>query len=214
MSDGVMNKRRIVVCSLIVILGAVTAGCSSPTSPKRSAGPSSTAGPTSTAPTTAPSTGAPPSTPSTSITGTAPCTTADLAVSIEQEGAAAGTAHLALVFTNTGSASCKMQGYPGVSVVGASGNQIGPAATRTSAGTPPLVTLAPGGATTAVVTLSDVLNSCSDPASPDGFRVYPPDQTTALYAPYQQFVYCQNAPSGTLQIGPMGVGIGAAQSGQ
>jgi hypothetical protein len=109
---------------------------------------------------------------------------------------------------NTGSASCTVQGYPGVSVVGASGNQIGPAATRTSSPAPPLVTLAPGATTTAVIALSDVLDSCSDFPVPNGFRIYPPNQTTALYAPYQQFAYCQDAPNGTILIGPMGVGVG------
>jgi hypothetical protein len=184
-------KRRVAVCSIVALLGAVTAGCSSAGSTKPSAGSSTTA------PTTTPSPSAPPSTPATSTTSAAPCTTTELSVSIGQGGGAAGTAHIPLVFTNTGSANCTLHGYPGVSVVGASGNQIGPAASRTSSATPPSVTLASGATTTAVVTLSDVLNSCPNPATPDGFRIYPPDQTTALYA-----------PSGTLQIGPIGIGIG------
>ena len=44
------------------------------------------------------------------------CAAADLRITTEAAGAAAGHSSLVLLFTNSGSASCFVQGYPGVAV--------------------------------------------------------------------------------------------------
>jgi hypothetical protein len=55
-----------------------------------------------------------------------------------------GSVSYALTFTNTGSASCTLVGFPGVSLLDGSGDQIGSPATREGDEGAP-VRLAPGG---------------------------------------------------------------------
>jgi hypothetical protein len=50
------------------------------------------------------------------ITSPQECGAADLRITTEAAGAAAGHSSLVLLFTNSGSASCFVQGYPGVAV--------------------------------------------------------------------------------------------------
>jgi Protein of unknown function (DUF4232) len=192
-----------IVCAL-ALLGLLGAGCSSsPKKPASSSTTSTTSAPTTTSPSSTTVTTSPSSTSTTAASVSGACTSAQLSVSIGMSQGAAGTFYYPLVFTNTGSASCTLQGYPGVSLVGTSGNQIGSPAIRTASATP-LVSIVPGGTTTATIGLSDALNVCSTPVSPNGFRVYPPNQTAALYAPYSGLEYCVGSSDDTLQVTAVG----------
>jgi hypothetical protein len=83
----------------------------------------------------------------------AACHDADLSVSASAPNAGVGHAGIQLSFTNSGSASCKLTGYPGVAALNAAGAQQ-LQATRTLRGylsglpdgddTIPVVTLQPG----------------------------------------------------------------------
>ena len=81
-----------------------------------------------------------------------------------------------VTFTNTGSASCRIQGYPGVAALNAAGKQIQQAARATGLKTP-LVTLAPGQTASAEITGNTA--SCTRPASLPGLLVTAPDQRTS-----------------------------------
>ncbi|WP_137725670.1 DUF4232 domain-containing protein [Prescottella subtropica] len=120
--------------------------------------------------------------------GTDGCATGELQVTLGQAQGAAGSSLLPLVFTNTGTRTCVLDGFPGVSYVqgGPDGTQVGAAATREgpSHGT---VTLAPDAAATAQVRAVNVANypaeACaSTPVA--GLRVYPPNDTDPVFVPY------------------------------
>jgi hypothetical protein len=194
-----MRKSLTVMCA-VAGLGVLATSCSSGGSPSKST-TTTTSRSTTTVPATTSTTA--PSTPTSAAGGTIACSSAGLSVSIGSSQGAAGTFYYTLILTNTGSSSCTMQGYPGVSLVGTSGNQLGSPATRTVSSTP-LVTIAPGSTTTATISLSDALNVCSDPSTPNGFRVYPPNQTAALYAPYAGLKYCVGNPNGAFQVTAVG----------
>jgi hypothetical protein len=177
---------RKIVLVLPLAAAALVAGCGS--SAKTAQGVSSTIPPFQSSatdtvtvppstPTTAPSSSAVP-------TGPAACTTANLTVSLGAGNGAAGSSYYPLHFVNKGSASCTMTGFPGVSFVApGNGNQVGKAATRSSASTP-TVTLAPGGEATATVQVAETGNfGASDcgPTAVSGLRVYPPANTAAAY---------------------------------
>jgi hypothetical protein len=200
-----MSPKTLTGVCAITLMGVLAAGCSSSISPKKSAPPTSTTHPSTTTSSSTTSTTSAPSTPTSTLPGGEPCTSAHLSVAVGQSQGAAGTIYYPLVFTNTGSTSCTLDGYPGVSLVGSSGNQIGLPATRQGAPSPSSVSLAPGTTTSVTFSLSDVLNNCSNPVTPNGFRVYPPNQTAALYAPYSDIKYCVGAPNGTLQVYAVGV---------
>jgi hypothetical protein len=150
--------------------------------------------------TAAPTTSAPPSprpTPSTS-TGAAQagglCAAGQLQASVgERDGAPAGSGngmnqqHVAIIVTNTGSASCTLQGWPGVSLVGkGNGTQLGAAAQFDRSTPHPTVTIAAGGKTQAPLDYVDAAvydpGECQ-PTNADGLRVYPPGSRAALFVP-------------------------------
>ena len=100
-----------------------------------------------------------------------------------------GSIYTPLVFTNTGTVTCTLDGHPGVSFIDEAGNQIGPSAERTT-GTTPTVALAPGEQAHATLQTHDagLFDTCV-PVPAHRMKVYPPDQTTAIIIAYD-FVVC------------------------
>lgn len=122
--------------------------------------------------------------------GPAECTTAMLRIKIGSSNGAAGTIYYDIVFTNVGSGTCFLQGYPGVSLVSAgsaAGSQIGADAKR-EPGTPAKqVVLTTGQTAHAVLGVAEAGNfpaSKCDAATAHWLKVFPPDQTVAAYAPF------------------------------
>jgi hypothetical protein len=114
------------------------------------------------------------------------CRSAGLTVSLGRPDGAAGSVYRVLVFTNTGSGGCELQGFPGVSYVASDGGQqVGPAAERV--GDPGgSVRIAPGGTASAQLQLVDVANydaAACHPTPVRGLRIYPPGETVALFVP-------------------------------
>jgi Protein of unknown function (DUF4232) len=145
------------------------------------------------APTTAPVTSSPTAAPSSEPTapdsgGGKPvsrCHTSDLALKPGEGGGAAGTAYQALVFTNTSSRTCTLYGYPGVSwVAGSQGAQVGDPFQRGGTHKKVTVTLTPGRAAHTNLQMPNAGNyddaKCK-PVSVRGLRVYPPDETAAVF---------------------------------
>jgi hypothetical protein len=172
-----------------------------------------TGGTTSTTAGAAPTTGAP-ATPTTSGTGSATsspvtaagpsrCPTSSLTGSLTGASGTAGSTYYQLVLTNTGSTSCIIQGYAGVSfVTGSSGRQLGAPADR-SPGSAPSLLLAPGHRAQAVLHITDAVNygpPCGITAT-DGLRVYPPDERASLLVVHDD-KGCSNTSDVTLHIGP------------
>jgi len=153
---------------------------------------------------TAPSTGSGSSAGSGSASGDR-CAVSSLAGRIEAgSGGAAGSVIVHLVLENTGSTTCTVQGWPGVSFVGGgTGKQIGAAATQEKNAPHPTVTLAPG--KTAVAPLKIVraenysAGDCS-PETPDGFRVYPPGSKQSLFVKDTDYQACASADASLLSV--------------
>ena len=130
----------------------------------------------------------------------AECTAAHLAIAYTdnkqiRQGALAGMSHAdnVVTFTNTGSATCRIQGYPGMAALNAAGKQIQQAA-RASVGKIPLVTLAPGQVASAEITGNTA--SCTRPASVPGLLVTAPDQRMST----------RLGPYGTVCVNSLGIG--------
>ena len=133
------------------------------------------------------------------------CAVSSLAGRIEAgSGGAAGSVIVHLVLENTGSTTCTVQGWPGVSFVGGgTGKQIGAAAVAEKSSPHPTVTLAPG--KTAVAPLKIVraenysAGDCS-PKTPDGFRVYPPGSKQSLFVKDTDYQACASADASLLSV--------------
>lgn len=142
------------------------------------------------------------------------CATGDLSAQVTTGSGAAGNIIKEVVFTNTGSTSCTLYGYPGVSyVTGASGHQVGAAAVRTTAGVTERPVLLPAGAE-AVAKLQEADRAGGfDPSTCNltsyaGFRIYPPGQRGALFVS-QPGQACANTGDKTLHVEPVTPGSGA-----
>lgn len=161
--------------------------------------PTVTSGPVTTAPTTT----VPATTTTTGPTGPQPCQTANLTGALTNPNGAAGTSYYTLQLTNTGSSTCTITGYAGVSfVTNAAGTQVG-AAARRDPGTTATVTLAPGksaGASLGIVEAGNYGSGCGiTPVA--GLRVYPPGQTAALFVPHVASA-CTNTNDVVLHVAP------------
>lgn len=129
------------------------------------------------------------------------CDSGDLHVSTEPAGAAAGHDITRLVFQNTSDHACWVRGYPGVSyVAGDDGHQVGGSALRDSSHGPSAarIWLIPNAHAYALLNQPNPHNFTSgdcDPTSVRGLRVYPPEETSSLYAP-DSGTACANTGTG------------------
>jgi hypothetical protein len=135
-------------------------------------------------------------------------------------GAAAGSTYYPLNLTNTGSSSCSLFGYPGVSwVSGPSGSQIGQPARRNPVVTPATVVLAPGQTAHVTIQVVDAGNyskSTCQPVTAHWLKIYPPGQFTALYVKFSAQTCSAKLPSnlGTpLSVDAVKAGKGKAGGG-
>jgi hypothetical protein len=213
-----VSTRAVVLGFGAAALIAALAGCGSSSSGGAAAAPIgggvSTPAPTPThthtqpaaTPTTSPS-------PTATVTVTAPvtsgpCSSSHLKLSLGIGQGTAGTTYQVLVLTNTGSTSCTLFGYPGVSFVDTSGAIIGQPADRDKAAEH-TITLAAGGAANALSRQPDAGNfpaAACQMKTADRVRVYPPGQKTPLFA--HDAVQVCSTSKGRTGIGPMLAGNG------
>lgn len=198
-----MNAMRVPAARLggfaLLCAGALLAGCASTTPDGGGSLATVTTPPASTtpsAPSTRNDTGTPPATTPTP-THTAPagypeCKLADLTVSATGTDGGAGHRLVVLVFTNSGSRTCSMYGYPGVAALDADGKQVAQAKRTLSGymgglrGTHmPTVVLQPGHAASAgVEALGFNASDGSACTAYQGLLVTAPDDTVSTHLPW------------------------------
>jgi hypothetical protein len=202
------SRPRFALAAGIALSGIALAGCATSAAGQASApassGSASAGSSSSAAPVSAPSSvnpGGPMAkaggTAAGGTTSAAECTARQLRIAYTdnyqiRNGALDGMSHHdnVVMFTNEGSSSCRMRGYPGVAAVNSAGTQIKQAA-RSSAGAP-LVVLAPGQTASAMVSANSA--SCTTTATVSGLLVTAPDQRTSTrLGPAGQF--CLNSLS-------------------
>jgi hypothetical protein len=140
----------------------------------------------------------------------ATCRTSGLRITVDnlQADGAAGSTYYPLDFTNTTTAACELNGYPGVSFVTApdgGGAQIGEAAARNPEFGPVRYRLPPDGEAHAwlqVGTSGNFPASTCQPVTAHGLRVYPPGETEAGYV-RQDFPACSGDGAQLLTIMPV-----------
>ncbi len=141
----------------------------------------------------------------------AECKVADLKLSLRDGDAAAGTVYRSLVFTNKGSRTCTIQGFPGVSyVAGDDGHQVGPAAYRVGK-KGPAITLKPGDSASADVGFVQVRNfdpAVCKPTSVRGLRVYPPHEYDSMFVPSPGTGCAGTPPDHQLTVATVKAGTG------
>lgn len=176
----------IIAAVVIVALIIAVIALANPSTPS----PTTTPPPTTT--TTAPPTTPPPT--STTAPAVATCTVDHLTVKLGTPDGSAGATHVPLIFVNTGSTSCTLEGFPGVSFVGGgNGTQIGSPAAEDKTSPITVYTLATGDSVQTPLTIADgsAFPDCA-PVTPDGFRVYPPHSTASVFVASTDYPACSN----------------------
>ena len=113
------------------------------------------------------------------------CAAGNLAVWVNEDSSdgTAGTTFFHLDYTNTGRATCYLDGYPGVSAVSQGGKQLGKAARRNSAAPVKIIDLAAGRTAHSVLGYVDII---VDPACKEktaaALKVFAPNDTNARHA--------------------------------
>lgn len=119
---------------------------------------------------------------------------------------ALGTIYYPVEFTNLGSHSCWLYGYPGVAALTATLHQLGPAAGR--AGVKPYrVTIKPNQTAHALLGIVEdgAISGCKQ-ATAAGLQVYPPNQRDKQYVLQFTFPACKN--KAYMHVYPVTPGIG------
>lgn len=128
------------------------------------------------------------------------CTNADLKVTLHTRGAAAGSAYVALRYTNVSGQACRTGGYGGLSFVGhGNGTQLGSPATRAPGTTVRSFVLRPGQSATSLVQIANALNfpqHVCHPTKADGFRVYVPNARASQFVAYSTLACAKPLGSG------------------
>ncbi len=149
--------------------------------------PSATVAPSPTPAATTPSspvttTSSPPSTSGNTV---AACTTSKLALAQARNFSAHADTDILFTLTNQAAAPCTVTGYPGATLLNATGTQVGPDAARHPSPVT-VVTLAPGAK--AQFHELDPQAACPDAPRAAQIRIFPPNQTASLTRPVQEFV--------------------------
>ena len=163
----------------------------SASSPAASQSPSSTASPSS--PSASPSASA---SSSASAAVSSACTTKELTAKLTQgAGGGAGSSYPYLVLTNSGSRTCTLRGYPGVSLRHGD-TQIGAAAERDRTVGASTITLQPGQSAHSALRIVNAGNFDSSDCTPtdaDTMLIYPPDQKESISIDATGITGCANS---------------------
>ena len=140
------------------------------------------------------------------------CATRDLKATVGVAQGAAGSVYQVIDFTNIGTASCSLYGYPGIALAGGSPvTQIGAAASRSPQAGPALVTLAPGAVGNTLLRITQAQNYPTSRCSPMAstyLQIYPPNQTTPIYLGYKS-TGCSATGVNLLTVGVVQSGAGS-----
>jgi hypothetical protein len=144
--------------------------------------------------------------------GLAGCATRDLRVKAGAAQGAAGSVYQNIDFTNISATACTLYGYPGVALAaGTPIEQVGAAASRSTAASPATVTLGAGQTANALLRITQAENYPSGTCKPVAttyLQIYPPNQTTPIYLQYAS-TGCASTAVNLLSIGVVQAGAGS-----
>lgn len=196
-------------CSLLKTPGASPSPSTTPTDSMSPSYSASTGMATAAAPTHATMPAAPSPSASTlkPVRLSATCTPADIHTGTGMAQGAAGSVFMMITFTNAGSHSCKLAGYPGVALTTKQNesSQVGSPATHASGTVADTVTIAPGKAATAVLRIVDAANfpqAQGHTVKTSYIEVFTPGISNVAWLPYKSNGVSDKAVS-LLEVGPV-----------
>ena len=136
----------------------------------------------------------------------------DLGAHVGLAQGTAGSIYQVIYFTNLSNTPCTLYGYPGVALAAGSSqvNQVGAAASRSSATAPTVVTLDAGqsaNATLRIVEAGNYPTGTCQPTATSFLQIFPPGQTTPIYLAYKS-TGCSSSAVNLLSVSVMAAGTG------
>jgi hypothetical protein len=136
----------------------------------------------------------------------------DLSAHVGLAQGTAGSIYQVIYFTNRSNAPCTLYGYPGVSLAAGSStvNQVGAAASRTTATAAAQVTLNAGqsaNATLRIVEAGNYPSARCKPTATTFLQIFPPGQTTPIYLAYKS-TGCSSSSVNLLSVTVLAPGTG------
>ncbi|KFJ07166.1 hypothetical protein BTHE_0922 [Bifidobacterium thermophilum] len=190
------------LCACGSTSGDGTSPSASASSPAASQSPSSTASP-SASPSASSSSPSASASSSASAAVSSACTTNELTAKLTQgAGGGAGSSYPYLVLTNSGSRTCTLRGYPGVSLRHGD-TQIGAAAERDRTVDASTITLQPGQSAHSALRIVNAGNFDSSDCTPttaDTLLIYPPDQKESISIDATGVTGCANSDTQILYV--------------
>jgi hypothetical protein len=146
-------------------------------------------------------------------TSTPSCRASNLGVWVaaDQGDGTLGTIYFPLEFTNLSTHTCTLDGFPGVSAIDNTGQQLGDSADWDHSVPAQKVTLTPGATGYAMLAYHDaVAGSCppADLRTPTELQIYPPNQTFADHAIWDSPVCTAPGLTNNLTVRVIAPGIG------
>lgn len=198
------GRARLAIALTAMLLAGSLCACGSTSgdgaSPSASASsPVASQSPSSTASASSPSA----SSSSASAAVSSACTTKELTAKLTQgAGGGAGSSYPYLVLTNSGSRTCTLRGYPGVSLRHGD-TQIGAAAERDRTVDASTITLQPGQSAHSALRIVNAGNfdsSACTPTDADTMLIYPPDQKESISIDATGITGCANSDTQILYV--------------
>jgi hypothetical protein len=136
----------------------------------------------------------------------------DLSAHVGLAQGTAGSIYQVIYFTNLSNSPCTLYGYPGVSLAAGSStvDQVGAAASRTTATAAALVTLNAGqsaNATLRIVEAGNYPTARCKPTATTFLQIFPPGQTTPIYLAYKS-TGCSSSSVNLLSVTVLAPGTG------
>lgn len=132
------------------------------------------------------------------------CSADQITATLGDPEGAAGSTTVPIVFGNTGSTECTLEGYPVVFFIWEDGGTAGAASTDDTSISPQQVLVGPGNeAAKATLTITEAGNVCDAPLSTIGFRVTLPGDSTPIDIATTDYQACGDETISLLQVGPI-----------
>lgn len=202
------GRARLAIVLTAMLLAGSLCACGSTSgdgaSPSASASsPAASQSPSSTASASSPSASSSSASSSASAAVSSACTTKELTAKLTQgAGGGAGSSYPYLVLTNSGSRTCTLRGYPGVSLRHGD-TQIGAAAERDRTVGASTITLQPGQSAHSALRIVNAGNfdsSACTPTDADTMLIYPPDQKESISIDATGITGCANGDTQILYV--------------
>ncbi len=158
-------------------------------------------------PTNPPTSSAPPTEPPVTPPPLAACANGDITTTLGTPEVGAGQQEVSIIFENSGSVACTLEGYPSVQMIWQDNGALGNPATNDPGPVPvEVVTVEPGVAAQALLTIGTAADACAAPLDAIGFNIGLPNVPDPVFVSAPGYQGCADASVTIQKVSAIGAG--------